>query len=70
MASITTDEKVAAVHMDEPDDLKKADAPVVLRTRADDLSVWNALFLYKRIVAILVLAGFCASLDGYQSRYP
>lgn len=43
------------------------DQHVVLRSEADNIRPWRAMLLYKRVVAVLMLAAFSASLDGYQS---
>ena len=41
------------------------DAPV-MRTKADDLSIWESVRKYKRVGFIAMMASFCASLDGYR----
>lgn len=42
---------------------------VVLRSSADEVGPWRALSKYKRVVALMMLAAFSASLDGYQSEW-
>ncbi|KAF2166608.1 hypothetical protein M409DRAFT_36703 [Zasmidium cellare ATCC 36951] len=38
----------------------------VLRSKADDLTVWQSIKSYKLVSAVAMAAAFCASLDGYQ----
>lgn len=38
----------------------------VMRSRADDLPVWQAAKQYKLITTLAMSAAFCASLDGYR----
>lgn len=38
----------------------------VMRTKEDDMSVWQAVKAYKKVTALAMAAAFCASLDGYQ----
>jgi len=38
----------------------------VMRSKSDDLSVWDAVKRYKLVTAVAMSAAFCASLDGYQ----
>jgi SP family general alpha glucoside:H+ symporter-like MFS transporter len=45
----------------------KGGAPV-MRSKADDLSVWQTVRIYKRVGLIAMAAGFCASLDGYRNN--
>lgn len=41
----------------------------VMRSRFDDLSVWQSVRRYKHVGLIAMTAAFCASLDGYR-KYP
>lgn len=43
----------------------KGGAPL-MRSKADDLSVWQSIRRYKIVGLIAMAAAFCASLDGYQ----
>ncbi|TVY39069.1 General alpha-glucoside permease [Lachnellula subtilissima] len=43
----------------------KGGAPL-MRSKADDLTVWQSARVYKRVGVIAMLAAFSASLDGYQ----
>ncbi|KAM5354076.1 hypothetical protein ACJ41O_000726 [Fusarium nematophilum] len=44
-----------------------ADAAMpVMRSKFDDLSVWQSMRRYKHVGLIAMTAAFCASLDGYQ----
>jgi hypothetical protein len=46
----------------------KGGAPL-MRSKADDLSVWQSVRLYKRVGFIAMAAAFCASLDGYRKAF-
>jgi sugar porter (SP) family MFS transporter len=52
-----------AEEMPPPD--SKGGAPL-MRAKADDISVWQSVWLYKRVGVISMIAAFAASLDGYQ----
>lgn len=43
----------------------KGGAPL-MRSKADDLTVWQSVRRYKRVGLIAMAAAFCASLDGYR----
>lgn len=43
----------------------KGGAPL-MRSKADDLTVWQSVRIYKRVGVIAMLAAFSASLDGYR----
>lgn len=38
----------------------------LMRSRADDLPIWQTLWRYKAIGLIAMAAAFSASLDGYR----
>lgn len=38
----------------------------MLRSKADDLSIWRSVRQYKRVGFIAMAAAFCAALDGYR----
>lgn len=38
----------------------------VMRSKADELSVWRSLLIFKRVGCIAMAAAFCAALDGYR----
>ena len=38
----------------------------VMRSKFDDLSVWQSVRRYKQVGLIAMAAAFCASLDGYR----
>lgn len=38
----------------------------VMRSKADDLTVWQSVRRYRNVGYIAMLAAFCASLDGYR----
>lgn len=54
------DEKEKAVYVEEDQHDR------VMRSKSDDLSVWEAVKQYKLVTAVAMGAAFCASLDGYQ----
>lgn len=42
----------------------------LMRSRADDLPIWQTLWRYKAIGLIAMAAAFSASLDGYREMPP
>ena len=42
---------------------------VLMRSKADDLTVWQSMQRYKRVGFIAMAAAFCASLDGYRKPF-
>jgi SP family general alpha glucoside:H+ symporter-like MFS transporter len=40
----------------------------VMRSREDDLSVWQCALRFKRVSLIAMVAAFSASLDGYREN--
>lgn len=38
----------------------------VMRSREDDLSVWQCALRFKKVSLIAMIAAFTASLDGYR----
>ena len=45
--------------------IEKANIPI-MRTKEDDLGVWQSVKRYKRVSALAMIAAFSASLDGYR----
>ncbi|KAH8768515.1 general substrate transporter [Hyaloscypha finlandica] len=43
----------------------KGEVPL-MRSKADELSVWQSALVFKRVGLIAMTAAFCAALDGYQ----
>lgn len=41
----------------------------VMRSREDDLSVWQCALRFKRVSLIAMVAAFSASLDGYREKH-
>lgn len=41
----------------------------VMRSREDDLSVWQSALRFKRVSLIAMIAAFSASLDGYRGDH-
>ena len=54
-------ENVAAEH----DEVMKPGAPQ-MRSKDDDLGVWETVKQYKLITAVAMAGAFAASLDGYR----
>lgn len=46
----------------------KGGAPL-LRSKVDDLSIWQSVLIYKRVGFIAMAAAFCAALDGYRKPH-
>jgi MFS transporter, SP family, general alpha glucoside:H+ symporter len=42
---------------------------LLMRSKADDLTVWQSVRRYKRVGIIAMVVAFCASLDGYRKAY-
>ncbi|TVY24802.1 General alpha-glucoside permease [Lachnellula hyalina] len=61
MIEHTAVEQELEMHIPNP----KGGAPL-MRSKADELSVWQSVRVYKRVGVIAMLAAFSASLDGYQ----
>ncbi|KAH8666520.1 general substrate transporter [Xylariales sp. PMI_506] len=40
--------------------------PLVMRSKADEISVWHSIRRFKAVGCIAMIAAFAASLDGYQ----
>jgi hypothetical protein len=52
----------------EHDEVTKGDAPV-MRSKVDDLSVWQSVRQYKVIGVVAMAAAFSASMDGYRGFF-
>jgi len=37
-----------------------------MRSKADEISIWRSVLLFKRAGCIAMIAAFCAALDGYR----
>jgi len=61
MIEHTAVEQEIEMHIPNP----KGGAPL-MRSKADELSVWQSVRVYKRVGVIAMLAAFSASLDGYR----
>lgn len=46
-----------------------ADGAVQMRSELDDLPILKALWLYKRIAFICMMAAFSAALEGYRTCF-
>ena len=42
--------------------------PLLMRSKEDELGVWESLKRHKTMGMIAMLAAFCASLDGYRKH--
>jgi SP family general alpha glucoside:H+ symporter-like MFS transporter len=60
------EDRTTAEEMPHPD--SKGGAPL-MRSKADDFTVWQAVRRYKRVGLIAMTAAFCASLDGYRKVF-
>jgi hypothetical protein len=43
---------------------------VLMRTKADDLTIWQSAKRHKRVSLLAMVAAFSASLDGYRKTQP
>jgi MFS transporter, SP family, general alpha glucoside:H+ symporter len=43
----------------------KGEAPL-MRSKADDLGIWQSVLQYKLVGCIAMAAAFCTALDGYR----
>lgn len=41
----------------------------LMRSKADDLTVWQSIRRHKIVGLIAMTAAFCASLDGYRMAF-
>jgi hypothetical protein len=44
-------------------------APPLMRSKEDDLSIWQSALRYKRVGLLAMTVSFCAALDGYRKAY-
>lgn len=47
-----------------------ADGAAQMRSELDDLPILKALWLYKRIAVLCMMAAFSAALEGYRACCP
>lgn len=47
---------------------KKGHQPVLMKSELDNMSWWQTLVTFKRVVLICGMAGFTAATDGYQNQ--
>lgn len=57
--------KAAEIDAEHVDDVAKQQ-PQLMKSGLDHLSPWKAIFVYKRVTLVCLLAAFSASLDGYR----
>ena len=55
----------AATTTEEQMPTSKGEVPL-MRSKADELSVWQSALAFKRVGLIAMTAAFCAALDGYR----
>jgi hypothetical protein len=48
------------------DQMPTKDENPLMRSKADDLSVWQTVTRFKRVGFMAMAAAFCAALDGYR----
>lgn len=58
-------EDATATQVVEPP--SKGGAPL-MRSKADDLGIWQSAFQHKFVCFIAMAAAFCAALDGYREQ--
>jgi hypothetical protein len=46
--------------------ISKGEGHHLMRSKADQLSVWRSVLLFRRVGCIAMIAAFCAALDGYR----
>lgn len=71
---VSADDKFEVVHMHNAPDPTPGDADlaaakgqiVQMRSELDDMSVFKAVWYYKKIWMVCMLAAFSASLEGYR----
>lgn len=49
--------------------ISKGEVPV-MRSKLDDLTVWQSVTRYKLVALVAMAAAFSASLDGYRQYFP
>ena len=52
-----------------PPELTGDGSEAVMRSKEDELSVWQTVQRYKFAGTIAMTAAFCASLDGYRENF-
>jgi len=52
------------------DQMPTKDENPLMRSKADDLSVWQTATRFKRVGFMAMAAAFCAALDGYRKTPP
>jgi MFS transporter, SP family, general alpha glucoside:H+ symporter len=55
-AATTTEEQMPA---------SKGEVPL-MRSKADEVGVWQSALIFKRVGLMAMTAAFCAALDGYR----
>lgn len=60
------DEKAIDSHVE---DVSPAAATMPMRSKSDDLSVWQSMMKYKFVGVVAMSAAFSASLDGYRENF-
>jgi hypothetical protein len=66
LSPLPTDNKNDHEHIDN---FKEDQHAPELRAAVDDLSVWQAVKLYKRASLFCMLAAFSAACDGFQGHF-
>ena len=63
------DDKVKVVNVDNSSHEEKGSVHQ-MRTKADDLPIWESVKRYKLVSLLAMVAAFSASLDGYRKPFP
>lgn len=67
--SKTKTENTEYTSPDQRDELSTKSMGPVMRSRDDDLGVWECVLRFKTVLLIAMAAAFSASLDGYRESF-
>lgn len=67
--SKTKTENIEYTSPDQRDELPSKSMGPVMRSRDDDLGVWECVLRFKTVSLIAMAAAFSASLDGYRESF-
>ncbi|WPG99101.1 general substrate transporter [Acrodontium crateriforme] len=65
-SDVLDDGKPATTHVEEAPRAMSTTTGAAMRSRSDDLGIWQSVKQYKMITFVAMCAAFSASLDGYQ----
>jgi hypothetical protein len=61
-----TPENIENVSPDQRDEMPTKNMGPIMRSREDDLGIWQCVLRFKTVSLIAMTAAFSASLDGYR----